>query len=226
MLFTKIRTAEAAFFHKILKFITIYKFRIFKKTTRFKRYSFGLTKYIINRKRYQIRKKRSRNLPLYYLGSTWSINYRRLSQAVKCNQLRLSLPNSSLTPSRLFITRKSIQLGYNYVNTVVISKRLLKNSSLFIPPQAKFVYLLSTNSIYSLVLNTGIVKSLDFNRLPPFNNILTGNMSCRYPGNTYASSGLYPMNSINNILTYRVVVILKTFYKVLILLSLILSSMQ
>ena len=37
----------------------IYKFKIFKKTTKFKRYNRGLTRFIINRKKYILRKKRT-----------------------------------------------------------------------------------------------------------------------------------------------------------------------
>ena len=37
----------------------VYRFKLFKKTTKFKRYNRGITKFIINRKKYILRKKRT-----------------------------------------------------------------------------------------------------------------------------------------------------------------------
>ena len=39
--------------------IKVYRFKLFKKTTKFKRYNRGITKFIINRKKYILRKKRT-----------------------------------------------------------------------------------------------------------------------------------------------------------------------
>jgi len=69
MSFNKFFSKKLYFFTKAKNFIKIYKFKIFKKTTRFKKYSIGPTKYIINRKKYQTRKKRSTNLLNYYQAS-------------------------------------------------------------------------------------------------------------------------------------------------------------
>jgi len=43
----------------VLKMNRVYKFKVFKKTTKFKRYNRGLTKFIYNRKKNILRKKRS-----------------------------------------------------------------------------------------------------------------------------------------------------------------------
>ena len=37
----------------------MYKFKIFKKTTKFRKYDRGLSRFIINRKKYIVRKKRT-----------------------------------------------------------------------------------------------------------------------------------------------------------------------
>ena len=37
----------------------VYKFKTFKKTTKFKKYNKGITKFIFNRKKYILRKKRN-----------------------------------------------------------------------------------------------------------------------------------------------------------------------
>lgn len=39
--------------------VKVYRFKLFKKTTKFKRYNKGITKFIINRKKYILRKKRT-----------------------------------------------------------------------------------------------------------------------------------------------------------------------
>ena len=39
--------------------LKVYRFKLFKKTMKFKRYNRGLTRFIINRKKYILRKKRT-----------------------------------------------------------------------------------------------------------------------------------------------------------------------
>lgn len=46
----------------------VYKFKIFKKTTKFKKYNKGLTRFIINRKKYILRKKKTSYAFLYNLS--------------------------------------------------------------------------------------------------------------------------------------------------------------
>ena len=90
----------------------IYKFKIFKKTTKFKRYNRGLTRFIINRKKYILRKKRTSYQLMFNLSFFWSKFYMTLRHVNRYSQLLGSL-NYSLTLSDTKFTNK---LTSKYIN--------------------------------------------------------------------------------------------------------------
>ena len=84
----------------------VYKFKIFKKTTKFKRYNRGLTRFIINRKKYILRKKRTSLQLMFNLSFFWSKSYMLLRHTNRYSQLLSSLSHS-LTLSSIEFTNKS-----------------------------------------------------------------------------------------------------------------------
>lgn len=119
----------------------IYKFKIFKKTTKFKRYNRGLTRFIINRKKYILRKKRTNYQLMLNLSFFWSKFYMTLRHINRYSQLLGSL-NYSLTLSDVQFTNKSFKKYLNSASSndykpayaSSSSKRaFLLNRSLYIP---------------------------------------------------------------------------------------------
>lgn len=117
----------------------VYKFKIFKKTTKFKRYNRGLTRFIINRKKYILRKKRTTYQLMLHFSFFWSKFYMTLRHMNRYSQLLGSL-NYSLTLSDIQFTNKSFKKYLNsassndYKPTYVsfsIKKAFLLNKSLY-----------------------------------------------------------------------------------------------
>jgi len=171
MSFNKFFSKKLYFFTKAKNFIKIYKFKIFKKTTRFKKYSIGPTKYIINRKKYQTRKKRSTNLLNYYQASLWSINYKKKAQVIKYAQTVQSFCKASILVSRNYIFKKTITLPNIYFSTSSASSNLMYNKTLFKSSNMWFYNLLHKNSAVGYVYTNHTPTTTIFSKIQPFNNI-------------------------------------------------------
>lgn len=122
--------------------ITVYKFKAFKKTTKFKRYNRGLTRFIINRKKNILRKKRSSLQFVSHLTHFWTLSYSSLRGSIRFFQNLNVFRYSSNLISNYFMDKlhtkeynlsKSSIWDHSYV-TASISKNLFFNTSLFQKP--------------------------------------------------------------------------------------------
>ena len=116
-----------------------YKFKVFKKTTKFKKYNRGLTRFIHNRKKNILRKKRSSLQFMSYIVNFWTKYYTALRNSTRFYQSLNILPYTSTLTSlaftQKFYTKDLYQAstsiwGYNY-NTASISKKFFFNKALF-----------------------------------------------------------------------------------------------
>ena len=116
-----------------------YKFKVFKKTTKFKRYNRGLTRFIHNRKKNILRKKRSSLQFMSHVVNFWTKYYAVLRNSMRfyqsLNILNYTSTLTSLAFTQKFYVKDLYQAGasiwnYNY-NTASISKKFFFNKTLF-----------------------------------------------------------------------------------------------
>lgn len=120
--------------------LKINRFKIFKKTTKFKRYNRGLTRFIINRKKYILRKKRTSFQITFNLVFHWtqiyslSRGYSRFTQSLNVLKYSLTLSNkffAKKVASKHLVkdTKSEHELFFHFTT---IKKALYWNRSLYI----------------------------------------------------------------------------------------------
>ena len=125
-------------FNSILK---IYRFKLFKKTTKFKRYNRGLTRFITNRKKYILRKKRTSLQFMVNLTYFWTQSYQDLRNSVRFLQSLNSLEYSLTLSNKLFTKKialkltdaQNAQIADIPFSMSTIKKTILLNNSLYLP---------------------------------------------------------------------------------------------
>lgn len=111
--------------------VSIYKFKAFKKNLRFKKYNLGITKFIKNRKKYIIRKRKTSNILSYVYLYAWAKYYMLQKQSIRYSHCFL-FGNYSLVSVFLPVNTTSIALNRGEtVNYSSISKKVFFNTSLF-----------------------------------------------------------------------------------------------
>lgn len=121
----------------------VHLFKVFKKTTRFKKYRKYVTGFVMNRRRYIIRKKRTRFQYLFNSAAAWGSVYRRLRQVSRFLQ-NVNILAGTLTFSHArFIEKVTISTFYKPTETPIpqfasISKPIFFNNSLFTQPNEIF----------------------------------------------------------------------------------------
>lgn len=219
MHFNKSVAQKLQFFKNIKSFIKIYKFKIFKKTTRFKKHSVGLTKYIINRKKYHNRKKRSTNLLNYYISNNWSLNYRKKAQFVRYAQTLYLFDKSSAVINVNYVSKKTLSLPNVYINTTCITKSLIYTKILFGLKKPAPINLLNKNANTGYVYKNSISKVNDFYKIQPFNNLVYGATYFKEPPTPAPANIKSLFNSLISLFFRRSMVFLSTLYAILIKLS-------
>ena len=211
-----------------LKFLNItknliktYKFKIFKKTTRFKKHNIGLTRYIINRKKYHNRKRRTTNLLNYYISSTWSLNYRKRAQLIKYMQTLHLFDKTSAAINVNYIFKKITLLPNVHVNTASVTKSLVYTTVLFNLDKRVSTNLLHNNAVIGYVYGNSVSKFNDFYKIQPFNNIVHNTSSFKEPSTSNLASIKNLFNNLTSSLFKRSVFFLSVFYFILIQLSLL-----
>lgn len=129
----------------------VYLFKVFKKTTRFKKYKKYQTGFVMNRRRYMIRKKRTRFQYLFNSAAAWGGVYRRVRQVVRFLQ-NVCILNSTLTFSCTdFLKKMGISTFYKprtspIPNFSSVAKTIFFNTSLFSHPNETFLRNISISS--------------------------------------------------------------------------------
>lgn len=108
----------------------VYKFKVFKKTTKFKRYNRGITKFILNRKKYILRKKRGplqfKLFNIYF----WTKSYSKMRHSIRFLQSLHCFKTSIILSSNILFNKLALKMAIGY-NFYCISKKYFFNSSLF-----------------------------------------------------------------------------------------------
>ena len=205
----------------------MYKFKIFKKTTKFRKYDRGLSRFIINRKKYIVRKKRTSlqltfNSTFFWTKYYMSLrHYARFTQALNTCSYHLTLPNKQFTKrvsmkNMTELSSDSVDLHYSFAT---IKKKILWNNSLYIPKSAHGLNPSSSNSTVGLVLFNDdfskVDKVLNFGLITDFSN----NYSCQL--NSVKPVFLETHNLFKKRLFLLTLSTAKAFRKILILSTLI-----
>lgn len=110
----------------------LYSFKSFKKNLRFKRYNLGITRFIKNRKKYNVRKRRTSNIINYVYLYVWSKTYMVNKQSCRYTQLQnlsvYSLVSRSLSSNLTLSKFNSNNLLFNYST---IPQNIFFNLTLF-----------------------------------------------------------------------------------------------
>ena len=112
----------------------LYLFRSFKKNIKFKRFNRGLTRFIKNRKKFMLRRKRNSLLSHGYIVHFWTKSYSKYRQFARFyqsyNSFRFTLNSPSALYSQSVIQNITLTTPNTlYMNSLGISKRLLYNNS-------------------------------------------------------------------------------------------------
>lgn len=142
-----------------------YNFKAFRKNTKFKRYHVGITKFILNRKKYILRKKRTTFIFKSYSTFHWSKNYQimkqlfRYYQTINLTSLSMIFPDYSYFSKISFSGYRSLKV-VNF-NCTAISRRVLLNNALFLKASEIMKNWLKggSHSIYYLNNNFNILQN-------------------------------------------------------------------
>lgn len=169
----------------------VYRFKVFKKTTKFKRYNKGVTRFIINRKKYVLRKKRTSLQLKFNLTYYWTHLYSLLRNYARFTQ-SLNLLNHTLTlSSKLYVKKISTSLKGSNISKVndsffsltTVKKKLYFNKSLYFLQQIK-----GLNSIF----NNTHVGFINFNNIKGINEIFNFGLSTDF-------KSYYPLELVNTL---------------------------
>ena len=111
-----------------------YVFKVFRKTTRFKKYILFPT--VFFRKKDSIRKRRNNWINLTQILINWTVNYLKLKQLYKFFQNFLILPLSVLAPNLNMVLNRAKNNDFSSWNSWTLTKKFL----FYLP--LKFYYLL------------------------------------------------------------------------------------
>jgi hypothetical protein len=118
----------------------VHSFKVFKRSTKFKRYNRGLTKFILNRRKYILRKKISTAISLFFIPLYWTKVYQVKRQLSRFFQSFYLLNYTMTLSSYQFVIRcydnfinqnNFYELSNFKVNTASLTKSILLNNSLF-----------------------------------------------------------------------------------------------
>jgi hypothetical protein len=160
----------------------LYHFKVFRKTTRFKKFNKGITCMV--RKNYARRKHRTNWLVLSYITKSWVTNYLKMRQFERFySTLGRFQFDAFSTNFNIFSVKLNSILNRNGINIASCSKTILKRhinqsyGSEFLknPTKNSNSAILQTTSLQSLILSSDIYPNLVNleNTLYPYGDITT-----------------------------------------------------
>lgn len=201
----------------------VHSFKVFKRSTKFKRYNRGHTKFVLNRKKYTLRKKITTSYTKFKVPLSWSIYFSKKRQLTRFYQYyfildyNMSLANQSILLNlRNSIDQNQASLGFNFS---FLTKNILRNSSLF--PTKVFLNLLNffENMQVSFLHTTSSPSITNF---PVTSNVLSGNFFIANTSNNRAINESYLIKNLNNNILKIFFLILKVTRAILIHITLLL----
>ncbi len=207
----------------------MYKFKVFKKTTKFRKYDRGLSRFIINRKKYIVRKKRTSlqltfNSTFFWTKYYMSLrHYARFTQALNTSAYHLTLPSKQFTKrvtmkNMTELSSDSVELHYSFAT---IKKKILWNNSLYIPKTAHGLNPSSSNSTVGLVLFNDdflkVDKVLNFGLITDFTNNYSSELNLVKPAfletHNFFKKRLFLL-TLNTIKSFRRIFIFSTLMNI------------
>ena len=134
---------------------------MFKRSTKFKRYNRGITKFVMNRRKYIVRKRVANEISKFLIPLFWSKYFSTKRQFTRFFQLLFIVPftlplvSQELVKNSLetLVANKSFTaLSALSVNTASLTKSLLRNKSLFIPQMMTSFFGLFDYTRYNILL--------------------------------------------------------------------------
>ena len=181
----------------------IHSFKVFKRSTKFKRYNRGTTKFIMNRRKYILKKKVTSEVSKFLVPLPWTRFFRTKRQFIRFFQLSSILPltltlvNQKLAQSALealISTRSFTSLLSLSVNTASLTKSLLCNKSLFVPQVMISFINFFNHTKYNVLLTSDLsvpisTSLIDKGALASYGKRLRGNTNSIWlaPGILYSS---------------------------------------
>lgn len=179
--------------------LSLYEFKTFKKNLRFKKYNLGITKFIKNRKKYFVRKRRTSNIINYIYMYTWAKFYVISKQNYRHIQLQ-NLSNcafiSRTTVSDLNTSKLNNSLTINFSR---ISKNIFFNLTLFFKCSYYFYKKLFFNESITIILSPGIT-----NNILSVGTVLSDNHSYKSLKSKFDTQHLYFFTILINILISKI----------------------
>ena len=184
-----------------------YKFKVFRTTTRFKKWNLGIFKVIPNRRSYIKRKHKTNNIYWLPIAIKWSQNYFNTRQATRFYQLVNLLPTSILSADSELVCFRARKLDNPFgITTTSCSRHILK-------------FIFGTTCLSSNILNkhnpmtlgskSSIALTTSIDDIPSSNDI---GLNLFYYDNTYFSmvdrSLNIPTNTLilNSLIHYALVI--------------------
>lgn len=118
----------------------VHSFKVFKKSTKFKKYNKGLTKFIMNRKKYTLRKKVTSLINKFMVPLDWANYFSKKRQLIRFYQSYSILSYCTPTVNNKILLRLNDTTSSNplespeiiaNVNSSFLAKGIARNSSLF-----------------------------------------------------------------------------------------------
>ena len=157
---------KSIFLKSSSQILSLYEFKTFKKNLRFKKYNLNITKFIKNRKKYTVRKRRTSNIISYLYMYTWAKFYMVSKQNSRYIQLQ-SLGNYAFISRTITSSLITNKLNGNLtINLSKISKNIFFNLTLFFKYRYYFYKKLFFNEGITIIS----ISSLDITK----NSLLIG----------------------------------------------------
>lgn len=158
---------------------SIHSFKVFRRSTKFKRYNRGITKFIMNRRRYIVRKKVANEISKFLIPLSWSQYFSTKRQFTRFFQLLFIIPLTLPLVSQelvknsletLVANRSFTALSAFNVNAASLTKSLLCNKSLFIPHM-----MTSFLSLFDYT-RCNVLLACNTHNINPTNSLITGGL--------------------------------------------------
>lgn len=193
------------------KILFLYSFKSFKKNLRFKKYSLGITKFIKNRKKYNIRKRKTSNIINYIYLYTWCKVYMITKHSFRYLQFQ-HLSNYLLVSHNLSLNLTLLKPSTNnlVVNYATVAKNIFFNLTLFSKNRYNIYKSLFSNVNLSVLFFTKLDSSFLLEGVTIFNNYI-------FKLSDYSSNNQskYFFIILINTLVKKIVSIITTFRKLL-----------
>lgn len=149
--------SSSGFFEMSNSLCNVYQFKSFKKNLKFKKSNRGITKFVKNRKKYFLRKRRTNYLIYYTYFYEWGKLYMLYRQLIRYSQF-LSIGSLGFSSKKLtydymisnLFKKKLNATDFKFLNVATISKKIFLNKTFFEKVDYKFSKIFFNNNYFVL----------------------------------------------------------------------------